>query len=375
MLKTVLGVLIALAAAGGELGRAQAAQAAGAPRLQISRLMGRIEVSAPNRTDGVDGQEPPFLRSGSIIQVLEGSGAFDCDYHVTVRAGAGDMFQFIAIKPESSRSGALRITAIDREPKAILVSVGDQKFRLGKGGALSITSIWPGELVVRSDSRGVQHAPGSLAKDGTITVKARAMTTGETVVVAVPEEPGFESAAISTAALYVTRANDANYLAEANWPAERSQLSRDEEARRVIASWPVVSLRTAEAIIEKYGPPDLAVSERLTWNNNGIWKMTSVYRNPHLQEDILEQAISYKVPREKLAALERLDVALRLSRDGKELSATSESEETNILALNLADEVVRGVKSPQEAREFYIKTVLLANAGKTSPYLRGLLFR
>jgi len=70
-----------------------------------------------------------------------------------------------------------------------------------------------------------------------------------------------------------------------------------------------------------------------------------------------------------------LDVALRLSRDRRELSATSEAEETNFLALNLADEVVRERKSPEEARAFYLKSVLQWNAGKASPYLKGLRFR
>ncbi|MDD5304960.1 MAG: hypothetical protein PHS14_17825, partial [Elusimicrobia bacterium] len=173
----------------------------------------------------------------------------------------------------------------------------------------------------------------------------------------------------------VSQAGGGTFVVESGRPARTALRAREAEARRVVSNWPVVSLRTAEALIEEYGPPDLAIADRLAWFDNGPWKTTMVYRNPHEHLDVLEQTIGYTVPQDKVAALAKLDVALRLSRDNRELSATSESEETNFLALNLADEVVREKRSSEEARAFYLKTVIQANAGKSSPYMKGLLFR
>lgn len=375
MFDTYVGALALLMLLGGARGDMQAAPADSAPQLQISRLSGRLEVELDKRIDTVAARKLPFLHSGSIVRVLSGSAAFDSDYHVTVRAGEGDAFQFTAVQPEGSRTGTLRFAAVDKEPKALEVSVGEQKFRMRKGGAITITSAWPGEMTVRSEGSGVLLAPGSMAKDGSILPSARAMAPGDTVTVVVPEVAAFENAAIDSSLLSVSPAGDAAFVVAARRPAEPAMRVRDAEARRIISNWPVASLRTAEVLIEKYGPPDLAIKDRLAWFDNGPWKMTTVYRNPHEHLDVLEQTIGYTVPREKIRALAQLDVALRLSRDNRELSATSESEEANFLALNLADEVVRDRKSSEQAREFYLKTVLQSNAGKSSPYMKGLLFR
>lgn len=127
--------------------------------------------------------------------------------------------------------------------------------------------------------------------------------------------------------------------------------------------------------MEKYGPPDLALNDRLSWFDSGPWRMTTVHRDPRAHLDVLEQTIGYSVPEDKREDLARLDVNLRLSRDNRELSASSEAEETNFLALNLADEVVHGRRTPADAREFYLATVKLSRAGKSSPYMEGLMFQ
>lgn len=375
MFDTNVGALALLLLLGGVRADMQEAPPDFAPRLQISRLSGRVQIELERRLDSAASRGLPLIHSGSTIRVLSGTAAFDSDYHVTVRAGEGDEFRFIAIRPEGSRAGSLRLLAGEREPRSLEVSVGSHKFRLRKGGAISIASAWPGELTVRSEGRGVQFAPGSLAADGTILAGARGMEPGQAVTVAVPETPAFDGTPVDSSRISVSRTGGGGFVVSAGPSAEPSLLVRDAQARRVIADWPVVSLRTAEAVIEKYGPPDLAISDRLAWFDNGPWKMTTVYRNPHEHMDVLEQTIGYRVPREKVAALAKLDVALRLSRDNRELSATSESEETNFLALNLADEVVREVRSTEEARALYLKTVVQWNAGKSSPYMKGLKFR
>lgn len=345
-----------------------------APGLRVSRMSGRVEVKLDKR-DGASSPRLPYLRSGSVIRVLSGRAAFDSDLHATVRAAEGDAFRFIAIRPEGSRAATLRIAAVEREPKGLEISVGDYKFRLRKGGALSITAAWPGEVVVKSDARGVEFAPGSASPEGRILDTGRRLDSGQAVTVAVPEAPGYENTPVDPSSLAVERAGDAEFVVSAPRAEERALLVRDEEARRIIADWPVVSLRTAEVVMEKYGPPDLALNDRLSWFDSGPWRITTVHRDPRAHLDVLEQTIGYSVPEDKREDLARLDVNLRLSRDNRELSASSEAEETNFLALNLADEVVRDLKTPAEARAAYLKTVVQWNAGKTSPYMKRLLFR
>ncbi|MGI8616092.1 MAG: hypothetical protein ACR2L4_04825 [Actinomycetota bacterium] len=57
-----------------------------------------------------------------------------------------------------------------------------------------------------------------------------------------------------------------------------------------------------------------------------------------------------------------------------ELSARCDKEEMNFLALNLADEVVRGATSVDDARRTYTEQAMAAMMGKPAPYTEGLRF-
>ena len=58
-----------------------------------------------------------------------------------------------------------------------------------------------------------------------------------------------------------------------------------------------MSQKSANQMIDKYGPPNEAIASRLIWYNNGPWKRTIVYRDevlhnfPQLHSDVLEQFI------------------------------------------------------------------------------------
>ncbi len=345
------------------------------PQIQLTRLSGKLEVELGDRAPDPAARALPLLPPGSFIRVVTGWAAFDTDLHATIRAVEGTSFRIEGLPPAQGRAGTIIVTAGSIGLKALEVSVGDRKFRLRRKGSLSIATAWPGEAVVKSESYGVQHAPGSLSEEGSIMKTLRRMPPGDAVTVLVAEAPGFDAAAIDPATLKVAQNGRDTLVIEVIAHGSPAKRVRDSYARRVISGWPVVSLRTAEAVIEKYGPPDLVVADRLVWYDNGDWKITTVYRDPADHLDVLEQSVGYAVPQDKTATLARLDLALRLSRDRRSLSAVSESEETNILALNLADEVVRGQRTPEEARALYLKTVTQANAGKSSPYMQKLLFR
>ncbi|MFI5349382.1 MAG: hypothetical protein ACHQ2Z_07555 [Elusimicrobiota bacterium] len=147
-----------------------------------------------------------------------------------------------------------------------------------------------------------------------------------------------------------------------------------------IRNWPRRSRAVASFMIEKYGEPDGSDSNRLVWYNNGQWRKTVVYRRPPRNiegsrgDDILEQTISYDVPDDKVAALKSFDVRVKFDRGKGELSSRSENENYNYLALNLADEIVRGKRNPDEAVDDYRKMIRLSESGKNSELLYGFSF-
>jgi hypothetical protein len=166
-----------------------------------------------------------------------------------------------------------------------------------------------------------------------------------------------------------------------NMERMETQSSRSAQTpETVIKDWPDQARSIARAMIEKYGEPDRFSGKAVVWYDNAPWQKTVVYRDawPHSitmrDKDYLEQTIGYQVPNEKVNALRRFDRRLDVNRTSGELSSRSESESMNILALNLADEIVNDRRSVQDARNFYRKTARLSRSGKNSLYLTEFLF-
>lgn len=163
-------------------------------------------------------------------------------------------------------------------------------------------------------------------------------------------------------------------------PGERKG-ARMGTAERVIQGWPQESQQAARAVIEKYGEPELAGDQMLVWRNNGPWKGTIVHREsvrhnfPLPHNDVLEQSISYSVPVEKVAELAQFDGSLLVDRTKGLLIARHDREAANYIALNLANEIIEGKKSVEEARRFFGKTLQEIDAGRSSKYAEGFLFR
>jgi hypothetical protein len=133
-------------------------------------------------------------------------------------------------------------------------------------------------------------------------------------------------------------------------------------------------------IVEKYGPPDRAEDMRLVWDHRGPWLKIAVWEDPGSREDDrtqphIEETIPYVVPESKRDDVAAFSGSLRVSDDGTELSASSTAEERNYLMLNLADEVVKGFLTPEEARVSYFDTLRLEESGKSPSSMRRLLFQ
>ncbi len=60
-------------------------------------------------------------------------------------------------------------------------------------------------------------------------------------------------------------------------------------------------------------------------------------------------------------------------RTNGELSARCDKEAANFLAINLADEVITGKRSPKAAREEYAKQIMAMMAGEPAPLTEKLL--
>ena len=168
--------------------------------------------------------------------------------------------------------------------------------------------------------------------------------------------------------------------AHAEAPQWSDKLALGRPAEEEIQGWPGLAKIAARATMEKYGKPDGVGKDALVWYVNGPWKRTLVHRRawPHYtfrqDKDFLENVIGYVVPKDKLEALTRFDRRLDVDQPSAEISARAESESMSFLALNLADEIIRGKRTVDEARDFQKQIVRLAAAGKASGYLNGFLF-
>lgn len=151
---------------------------------------------------------------------------------------------------------------------------------------------------------------------------------------------------------------------------------RSPSERRVTAGtadWGSRPRAMVRLMMERYGPPDALAPDAVTWRDRAPWKRIVVRARP--RAGFLEQTVGYSVPISRLAPLLEFGHGVRVGLDVDELSVAGDDESLNRLALNLAHEVVAGRRGPEDARDFYDKTVKLSRAGKGSAYLTNLLFK
>jgi hypothetical protein len=188
----------------------------------------------------------------------------------------------------------------------------------------------------------------------------------------------FAAAIILTAAVQGRAQNQDAASAPPQAEQERTYPKPDPTA--TLKGWPANTRFAALNLISKYGPPDAATDQRLVWNDSGQWNQVIVYREgapddfPTTHANFVENTIHYAVSQEKTAQLQKFNSALIVDRAAGTLSVRSNSEEANTLALNLADEVVRGKRTAASARDFMRDTLSKAMAGKSSPYMDRFWF-
>jgi hypothetical protein len=134
-------------------------------------------------------------------------------------------------------------------------------------------------------------------------------------------------------------------------------------------------------MVKKYGPPDEATESMLIWHNNDPWKKTIIYREevphkfPKPHTDLLEQVINYQVPPDKFDELARFDGSVIVERTKGEMSARCDREEANMLALNLAHDIITDQRTVEDARKAYAENIKSFMNNKPGHYMQELQFK
>lgn len=151
-----------------------------------------------------------------------------------------------------------------------------------------------------------------------------------------------------------------------------------KRAEEIITAWPDESKEAAQLVVDAYGDPQESTAERLVWHKVGPWKRVVATRAFHQHDfpaphvDAVESVIDYRVPPGKVSALAIFDGSVVVERTVGEVSARCHDEEANQLALNLVHDIVTGVKTAEQAREYYAKEFLDHRRGKPTPYMDEL---
>lgn len=154
-----------------------------------------------------------------------------------------------------------------------------------------------------------------------------------------------------------------------------------QSVSKIIERWPESSKSAANSVLGKYGLPTEVSSDKMTWKETAPFKETTVYREevthnfPTPHSDVIEQVINYKVPASKVDDLVKFDGSLIVDRTKGELASRNDNEEMNILALNLADKLIREEISVAEARSEYARSAQAFTLGNTNQLTSALLFR
>jgi hypothetical protein len=151
-------------------------------------------------------------------------------------------------------------------------------------------------------------------------------------------------------------------------------------AATIIADWPEQSREAAQTAIEVLGEPQESTPTHLHWHEIGEWRRVTAQREfyehefpaPHI--DSVESVIDYRVPPERFSDLAAFDGSVIAERTAGVVSARCHDLEANRLALNLMNDIVRGAKTVDEARQYYAKEFADYRRGKPTPYMRKLHF-
>jgi len=150
--------------------------------------------------------------------------------------------------------------------------------------------------------------------------------------------------------------------------------------QKIVEGWPNRPKLGAMQMLDKYGLPQEATSEKLVWHNQGPYMRINVTKAEHHHDfpkphmDYMEHTIAYQVPADKAEALTKYDGSLTFDRTRGEMSARCDLEGHNILTLNLAHDIAMGKMDADAARKAFGENVVDDAKGKYPPYTTALRF-
>lgn len=148
----------------------------------------------------------------------------------------------------------------------------------------------------------------------------------------------------------------------------------------ITSAWPEKPADLADELVAKYGMPDEVTTERFIWHDAREWKRIQLYRDgtphnfPKEHEDHLRQTIDYPIDPGDAKELLEFDGSNVLWRTRGELSADCHKEPMNILTLNLANDLVTGEKTVDEARQEFAEIAIKHQMGMEPAYTQRLQF-
>jgi uncharacterized protein YceK len=144
-------------------------------------------------------------------------------------------------------------------------------------------------------------------------------------------------------------------------------------AANLTAGWPTSSMTAAREMIDKYGEPHETTSDSLIWRNVAPFREVIVHRNvyshrfPLLHQTALEHVVDYKATEDRIQEVLKYNGSIIINRTKGQMSALAENEPMNVLALNLADKVMQGKLTAEQARVTFGKeTMDFLNGKKTA---------
>ncbi len=160
-------------------------------------------------------------------------------------------------------------------------------------------------------------------------------------------------------------------------PMSKKAMAKMEPMMR---GWPKASRDAVKYMTGKYGAPLHMTQHMALWGKTGQWKRTIVYNYevkhdfPAPHTDVMQQWIDYRTPLDMFDDLAMYDGSVVADRTGGELSARCDKEGANFLAINLANEIVTGKRSVDDARRMYGEQVMAMMAMKPAPYTERIMF-
>jgi len=170
---------------------------------------------------------------------------------------------------------------------------------------------------------------------------------------------------------------------------ERAHTAGDKQAagdkqlsvEQCTADWAAGPKKAAKMVSEQHGQPNGATPTRLVWTDKGPFKEIILLNEeiqhdfPMPHKDYLQHVVEFKVPTDKVGALAEFDGSIIVDRTRGTIGARCDTEAHNLLALNLAYDIINGKKNVEQARKEYGEIAKAEMSGQKHDYLSKLTFQ